>query len=73
MEKLDLHGVRHSAADEKIRIFLNFVELPCQIITGNSREMKNIVEKLVREYGWHCYEKSTYNYGTLTVSERKIR
>ncbi len=32
---LDLHGTRHHEVDEKVRRFLNFAELPCQIITGN--------------------------------------
>ena len=73
MEKLDLHGTRHSAADEKIRMFLNFVDLPCQIVTGNSGEMKIIAEEIVREYDWHCYEMNSYNYGTLIVLEKEIK
>ena len=54
MEVLDLHGERHQEVDEKVRKFLNFVELPCHIITGNSPEMKRIVETVVCEYGWSC-------------------
>ena len=72
MDKLDLHGIRHSAADDKIRVFLNFVELPCRIITGNSRAMKNIVASIVAEYGWCCQESIAHNYGTLIVSEKEI-
>ncbi len=70
METLDLHGVRHSKAEDRLRVFLNFVELPCQIITGNSPKMKSIVKKIVKEYSWICYEKDCYNYGTLIVNER---
>tara|TARA_B100000927_G_scaffold278972_1_gene262162 strand:- start:969 stop:1184 length:216 start_codon:yes stop_codon:yes gene_type:complete len=70
MKQLDLHGTRHSAAEERTRMFLNFVELPCEIITGNSPTMKEIVRKLVAEYGWHCYEKDNYNHGTLIIVER---
>lgn len=69
MQTLDLHGTRHHKADEKTRRFLNFVELPCEIITGNSPEMKSIVRSVVREYGWKCYEKDNYNYGTLIIVE----
>tara|TARA_S200000501_G_scaffold40106_2_gene32714 strand:+ start:3292 stop:3474 length:183 start_codon:yes stop_codon:yes gene_type:complete len=58
--------------DEKVRTFLNFVELPCQIITGNSPEMKSIVRKIVREYEWFCYERDSYNYGTLIILESDI-
>jgi len=70
MKQLDLHGVKHEEAEEKIRKFLNFVELPCEIITGNSSLMKKIVRDLVTEYEWSCYEKDNYNYGTLVIVER---
>ena len=72
MEILDLHGTRHQEADEKVRRFLNFAELPCNIITGNSPEMKRIARTVISEYGWHCYEKDSYNYGTLVVTEYEI-
>ena len=70
MKSLDLHGTRHQKAEEKIRRFLNFIPLPCQIVTGNSTEMKKIVKAIVHEYGWICYEKDNYNYGTLIIVER---
>lgn len=69
MRNLDLHGVRHEKADDKIRKFLNFVELPCRIVTGNSDTMKKFVEAIVLEYGWHCHEESAANPGTLIVIE----
>lgn len=69
MKSLDLHGTRHKDADEITRRFLNFAELPCQIITGNSHCMREIVKGIVREYGWKCQEKDSYNYGTLVVME----
>ena len=72
METLDLHGVRHHQADEIVRSFLNFIELPCQIITGNSQQMKSIVKNVVNQYEWFCYEKDSYNYGTLVITENKI-
>ena len=70
MEILDLHGVKHHQVDETVRRFLNFAEIPCQIITGHSDEMKSLVEKTVREYGWYTSEKDSYNTGTLIVTER---
>lgn len=69
MSTLDLHGVKHSKAENKTRMFLNFVDLPCEVITGNSPEMKKIVKRVVEEYGWHCYEKNSYNYGALIIVE----
>jgi len=70
MRTLDLHGVKHNDADEEIRKFLNFVELPCSIITGKSDEMKKIASSIVKEYGWDCYEKDEWNVGTLMVVEK---
>ena len=72
MEILDLHGVKHQQADEVVRSFLNFIDLPCQIITGNSEQMKEIVIDVVNEYEWFCYEKNSYNYGTLTIVEKQV-
>jgi len=72
METLDLHGMRHHKADEAVRSFLNYVNLPCQIITGNSPQMKQIVKKVIEEYEWFCHEKDSYNYGTLIITEDKL-
>lgn len=72
MKTLDLHGKRHHQAEEEIRKFLNYIELPCQVITGNSEPMKNIVKKVVQEYQWFCHEKDSYNYGTLVITESRI-
>ena len=72
MKTLDLHGIKHHKADEAVRRFLNFTELPCEIITGNSEEMKRIVTNVVKEYQWICREKDSYNYGTLIVMEKPI-
>lgn len=70
MRTLDLHGVSHKDVDERVRKFLNFIELPCRIITGNSPEMKKIVEHVVKEYNWTTYEQDGFNTGTLMVVER---
>ena len=72
MQTLDLHGTKHQEADEKVRRFLNFAQLPCYIITGNSKEMKQIVKSIVKEYNWYCHEKDSYNYGTLVIKEELL-
>ena len=69
MKILDLHGVRHHQADETVRRFLNYVDLPCEIIVGNSQKMKKIVKLVVEEYGWKFHEKDSYNYGSLIIVE----
>lgn len=70
MKVLDLHGSKHHEVDESVRKFLNFIDLPCLIVTGNSNAMKEIVKNIVCEYGWYCYERDSYNYGTLVIVER---
>ena len=70
MKTLDLHGVSHSQASEAVRRFLNFVNLPCEIITGNSSQMKKIVRHVVAEYGWRCHEKNSYNFGSLIITDK---
>ena len=49
---LDLHGTTHDSVDEVLRQFLNFVDLPCEVITGNSNRMRAIVQSVAEEYGW---------------------
>ncbi len=69
MRSLNLHGVKHEKADDEIRKFLNFVELPCKIITGNSEPMKSFVKGVVSEYEWVCREESAVNPGTMIITE----
>tara|TARA_R100001510_G_C7607406_1_gene172028 strand:- start:198 stop:620 length:423 start_codon:yes stop_codon:yes gene_type:complete len=69
MRTLNLHGTKHTDADNEIRKFLNFVELPCKIITGKSNRMKKFVKQIVSEYDWSCHEESAHNPGTLIIVE----
>ena len=54
MKKLDLHRTRH---DDAKRNVIRFIEdnwgskEEAEIITGNSQRMKNIVMKVLQEYG----------------------
>ena len=67
---LDLHGVKHENAEEKIKFYLNFIELPTTIITGSSEKMRQIVKDVVEEYGWSAYVKAS-NTGQMIIVERK--
>ena len=69
MRTLDLHGFKYEKVDDRVRQFLNFIELPCKIITGNSQSMKKIVKTVVTEYGWATRELDSYNTGTLLIFE----
>lgn len=66
---LDLHGVSHAKADDQIRKYLNFIELPTNIITGESKKMKDAVRTVVTEYGWSCHEDPT-NPGKIIIVEK---
>lgn len=68
---LDLHGIVHANVEEKVKAFLNFVDLPCKIITGKSTKMKAIVRNIVYDYGWSSREESSNNTGTLVIIEKK--
>lgn len=68
---LDLHGCSHAEAEEKLKSFLNFVELPCKVITGKSSRMKSIVKSIIYDYGWSSHEESAQNTGTLIVIDKK--
>ena len=65
---LDLHGTRHVDVDEIVRKFLNFADLPCTIITGNSEKMKELVSTIVKEYDWICRD-SISNSGEVIIEE----
>ena len=73
LETLDLHMTRHSAADDKVRSFLNFAELPVRIITGKSHQMRSIVVRVIEEYDYECDFESSYNFGSLIVDKKSKR
>ena len=68
--KLDLHGVKHENVSRKIDTFIwdSFGRSLHQvvIVTGNSPEMKKLVNKCLDEYGLVSYEHSL-NTGVLIV------
>jgi hypothetical protein len=72
IKTLDLHETKHADVEETVARFLNWVEVPCRIITGNSGRMKNIVEKMVDKYGYSCYNESAFNFGSFIIVDQKI-
>ena len=69
--RLDLHGVRHQEAG---RILENFLyehikkgSGEVEIVTGNSPEMKSIVEGIAKDYNMTC-EENWGNFGSLTIN-----
>ena len=70
MKKLDLHGKSYEESEKLVSIFIenNIDALPIQIVTGNSVEMKKIVEKIVDKHNLNTYPKTYYNLGCLIVT-----
>ena len=69
MKTLDLHLIRHAVVDDKVRSFLNFVDLPARIITGKSQQMRKIVVRIIEEYNYQYDYESSYNFGALIIKE----
>ena len=53
MRKLDLHGIRHETVRYKVIRFIEDnwdIKEEIEIMTGNSKKMQKIVEKVLKEY-----------------------
>lgn len=70
MKEIDLHGVRHEDVGKKLDPFIwenmKLNESHIGIVTGNSEEMKKIVNELLKEYSYTS-EQSLMNTGLLYV------
>lgn len=66
MNRLDLHGVRHSEVDHLVEnfIYMNQGEFPLEIICGNSGKMIQLVKSVTNRLG--C-ETHSFRYGVVTV------
>ena len=72
MKELDLHGMRHTEALERVEDFVyrescNF-GFVCKVITGNSVTLQSKVLTFLQENGFSYYIPS-YNLGEIVVSE----
>ena len=50
MNKLDLHGIRHSEVDRLVENFVLLNDKPIRIITGNSDTMIRLVLKVLERH-----------------------
>tara|TARA_B100001250_G_C19787132_1_gene784721 strand:+ start:1442 stop:1690 length:249 start_codon:yes stop_codon:yes gene_type:complete len=67
--KLDLHGLKHSEVPLLVENFIMKYQndLPLEIITGNSDNMKSIVVSTLKEYNFNYSVGDYYNRGYITV------
>ena len=68
-QPLDLHGVKHDEVCFLVEeyILLNQAQFPLKIITGNSNNMKKIVQKVLDDFGFEYVNGDYYNRGYITV------
>jgi len=67
---LDLHGYKISQTNNIIDSFISdqllFGVKKVEIITGDSKDIKSVVKKVVKNYGLQCKEH-LYNKQVLTI------
>jgi DNA-nicking Smr family endonuclease len=71
MNSIDLHGVKHEDVGKLLDSFFweNMQKnvKGVTIITGNSTEMKRIVNEIIQEYGFTAVE-GIFNTGSISVN-----
>ena len=50
IKKLDLHGIRHAEVDRMVENFVLLNDPPLRIITGNSGQMMDLVNKVLNRH-----------------------
>ena len=70
MEKLDLHNLSHEDAAIIIDDFIiqNFLNLPVEIITGNSVDMQLILKKITNKHDLRMVPSHINNLGSYIIN-----
>ena len=70
MEKLDLHNLSHEDAAIIIDDFIiqNFLNLPVEIITGNSVDMQLILKEITNKHGLRMVPSHINNLGSYIIN-----
>ena len=68
MKTLDLHGKRHDKIETEVVNFIFMHEPPFEIITGNSKRMKSLVDQIITKHGFQSHPKNWINHGCLIVT-----
>ena len=50
IKKLDLHGIKHEDVDRLVENFVLLNQPPLRIITGNSGQMMDLVNKVLQRH-----------------------
>ena len=70
MKKLDLHNLSHENSAIIIDDFIiqNFLDLPVEIITGNSIDMQLILKKIINKHHLRMVPSHTNNLGSYIIN-----
>jgi len=73
MKSLDLHGKNYEDAHSLAIIFIenNIDDLPIEIITGNSVEMKKIITNIIDEKKLSGNYSSAFNLGSIVITDKR--
>ena len=64
MNKLDLHGIKHSEVDRLVENFVLLNNTPMRIVTGNSDKM---IELVIEVLNRHDIEYERFKPGQITL------
>ena len=72
MKRLDLHSISHENAIIIVEDFIicNFMNLPIEIITGNSIDMQNILKEVVKQHKLRMVPSNPNNLGSYIINNR---
>ena len=72
MNKLDLHNVSHENASIIIDDFIisNFLNLPIEIITGNSVDMQSILRSIIKKHRLRMVPTHPNNLGSYIINNK---
>lgn len=71
LKTLDLHNIAHSEAERLVVNFLMTSEMPVQIITGKSEQMRGIAVNVIEKYNFGYHFKFFSNTGCMIVTDNK--
>ena len=70
MKKLDLHGKLHENIESEVINFIFKHNPPFEIVTGDSKRMKDLVRQVITRHGLDSHPKNWTNPGSIIVTEK---
>jgi hypothetical protein len=72
MKKLDLHGKSHDSVETEVINFIYKHNPPVEIITGDSKRMRDLVTQVAARHGFATHFKNWTNQGSLIIMEKQF-